>query len=124
MKIKNIFQQNDMESNTEMIESLFEKTVDYGKTSFQLMKLKTLSKTSDITSTYLARLVVLIFAFSFMLFMSFGLAIWIGEILGKSFYGFFVVGVFFGLIGILIYFFLHKWLKKILDDYIIEQVLK
>ena len=124
MNIKNIFQQDNMESNTEMIESLFEKTVDYGKTSFQLLKLKTLSKTSDITSTYLSRLVVLIFAFSFMLFMSLGLAIWIGEILGKSFYGFFVVGAFYGLIGIFIHFFLHKWLKKILDDYIIQQVLK
>jgi hypothetical protein len=124
MNIKNLFQLNNMESNTEMIESLFDKTVDYGKTSFQLLKLKTLSKTSDITSTYLARLVVLIFAISFMLFMGLGLAIWIGEILGKSFYGFFVVGVFFGMIGIFIHFFLHKWLKKILDDYIIQQVLK
>jgi hypothetical protein len=124
MNMNNIFQQNNMESNTEMIESLFEKTVDYGKTSFQLLKLKTLSKTSDITSTYLSRLVVLIFAFSFMLFMSLGLAIWIGEILGKSFYGFFVVGAFFGLIGIIIHFFLYKWLKKILDDHIIQQVLK
>jgi len=124
MNIKNIFQQDNMESNTEMIESLFEKTVDYGKTSFQLLKLKTLSKTSDITSTYLSRLVVLIFAFSFMLFMSLGLAIWIGEILGRSFYGFFVVGVFYGLIGVFIHLFLHKWLKKILDDYIIQQVLK
>lgn len=122
--MNNIFQQNNMESNTEMIESLLEKTVDYGKTSFQLLKLKTLSKTSDITSTYLSRLVVLIFAFAFILFMSLGLAIWIGEILGNSFYGFFVVGAFFGLIGIIIHFFLHKWLKKILDDYIIQQVLK
>jgi hypothetical protein len=122
--MNHIFQQNNMESNTEMIESLFEKTVDYGKTSFQLLKLKTLSKTSDIGSTYLARVVVLMFAFFFMLFMSLGLAIWIGEILGRSFYGFFVVGVFLGMIGIFIHFFLHKWLKKILDDYIIEQVLK
>jgi hypothetical protein len=124
MNIKDIFQQDNMESNAEMIQSLLEKTVDYGKTSFQLVKLKTLSKTSDITSTYLTRLVVLIFASSFMLFMSLGLAIWIGEILGKSFYGFFVVGGFYGLIGIFIQFFLHKWLKKTLNDYIIEQVLK
>jgi hypothetical protein len=124
MNIKKIFQQNNMESNAEMIQSLFEKTVDYGKTSFQLVKLKTLSKTSDITSTYLSRLVVLILAFSFILFMSLGLAIWIGELLGKSYFGFFVVGAFYGLIGILIHCFLHKWLKKILNDYIIEQVLK
>ncbi len=124
MKIKNIFQQDTEESKTEMIESLFEKAVDYGQTSFRLVKLKTLSKASDVASTSLSRLVVLIFAFSFVLFMSLGLAIWIGDILGKGYYGFLVVGGFYGLIGIFIHLFLQKWIKKILDDYIVEQVLK
>jgi hypothetical protein len=124
MITKNIFQQTDKESTTELVESLFEKAVDYGKTSFRLVKLKTLSKTSDVTANSLAHLVVLIFAFSFMLFLSLAIALWIGEILGRSFYGFFVVAAFYGLIGTFIHLFLHKWLKKILDDYIIEQVLK
>ena len=124
MITRNIFQQSTTKSNTEMIESLFEKTVDYGKTSFRLMKLKTLSKTSDIASTSLTHLIVLAFTFCCILFLSLGLAIWIGEILGKSYYGFFIIGAFYGLIGISIHFFLHKWFKKILDDYIIDRVLK
>jgi hypothetical protein len=113
-----------METNTEMIESLFEKVVDYGKTSYRLVKLKTLSKTSDVVSNSLAHLVVVIFAFSFLLFLSLGLAIWIGDVLGKSCYGFFVVGAFYGLVGIFIHLFLHKWLKNRLDDYLIERILK
>jgi hypothetical protein len=124
MNIKNIFQQNKEESKTEMIESLFEKAVDYGKTSLRLVKLKTLSKTSDVASTSLSHLVVLIFAFAFMLFLSLGLAIWIGEILGQSYYGFFIVAAVYALIGIFIQLFLHNWLKKVLDNYLIDQVLK
>lgn len=122
--MNNIFQQNTLDGNTEMIESLFEKAVDYGKTSLRLVKLKTLSKTSDVASTSLSHLVILIFAFSFIFFMSLGLAIWIGEVLGKSYYGFLVIGGLYGLIGVFIHLFLQKWLKKILDDYIVGQVLK
>ncbi len=107
-----------------MIESLFEKTIDYGKTSFLLVKLKTLNKTSEVISSLLAHTVVLIFAFSFLLFLSLGIAIWMGEILGNTFYGFFVVAAFYGLTGIFIHLFLHKWLKKMVSDRFIEQVLK
>lgn len=107
-----------------MIESLFEKTVDYGKTSFLLVKLRTLNKTSDVVSSLLAHTVVLIFALLFMLFLSLGMAIWVGEILGNTFYGFFVVAAFYGLTGIFIHLFLHKWIKKLVSDRFIEQVLK
>ena len=120
----NIFRQNAMGSSIGMIESLFEKTVDYGKTSFQLVKLRTLSKTSDVVSSLLAHTVVLIFALLFMLFLSLGMAIWVGEILGNTFYGFFVVAAFYGLTGIFIHLFLHKWIKKLVSDRFIEQVLK
>lgn len=124
MFIKNIFRQNAMDSHTELFESLVEKAVDYGKTSLRLMKLRTLSKTSDIISSLLPRLVVLVFALSFMLFLSLGLAIWIGEILGKSWAGFLVVAAFYGLAGFLIHLFLRKWLKRMADDQFIKHVLK
>ncbi len=124
MFIKNFFTQNAMDGHTELFESLVEKTVDYGKTSLRLMKLRTLSKTSDIVSSLLSHLVVLVFVLSFMLFLSLGLAIWIGEILGKSWYGFLVVAAFYGLAGLLTHLFLHKWLKRMADDQFIKQVLK
>ena len=124
MNIKNIFQQNTVESSTALIESLFEKTLDYGKTSFRLAKLKTLSKTSEMIASSLSHLIVLLFGASFLLFLSLGMAIWIGEVLGHIFYGFFVVSAFYGLAGIIIHLFLHKKLKTMLDEYIIKQVLK
>ncbi|MCX6220785.1 MAG: hypothetical protein NTZ69_07335 [Bacteroidia bacterium] len=122
--LNNIFRQNAMGGSMEMIESLFEKTVNYGKTSFLLVKLKTLNKTSEVVSSLLAHSVVLIFALSFMLFLSLGMAIWVGEILGNTYYGFFIVATFYGLTGIFTHIFLHKWLKKMVSDRFIEQVLK
>jgi hypothetical protein len=52
------------------------------------------------------------------------LAFWLGEILGRIFYGFFVVAAFYGITGIILHFFMHNWLKKTISDYIIKNVLK
>jgi hypothetical protein len=43
--------EDDLEENANLLESLLEKTADYGKTSFELLKLKALDKSSDIIST-------------------------------------------------------------------------
>lgn len=113
-----------MEDNTNLIESLFERSAEYGKTSYELIKLKALDSTSDVISSFLPKVVVIVLFGSFMLFVSLGLAFWLGEILGKTFYGFFVVAAFYGIIAIVLNFFMHNWLKKIVSDYIIKQVLK
>ena len=112
-----------MEDNAKLIESLLERAVEYGKTSFKLAKLKALDKTSDVVSSFLPSIVVFLIA-SFMLFLSFGLAFWLGEIFGNAYFGFFVVAAFYGIIGIVFYFFMHKWLKRIFRNYIIKKVLK
>ena len=38
-----------MEDNAKLIESLLERAVEYGKTSLELVKLKALDKTSDVS---------------------------------------------------------------------------
>jgi len=40
--------------------------------------------------------------FLFILFASLGLAFWLGETLGKIYFGFFAIAVIYGLLGILI----------------------
>lgn len=124
MYFKDKLSKNGVESHAEMLESLAEKALDYGKTSLRLTKLKVLSKTSDVVSSSAALAVVIYFCLSFILFLGIGLAIWLGELLGKSFYGFFVVASLYGLIGIFIHLFLRKWLKKITGDHFVEQLLK
>jgi len=113
-----------MEDNAKLIESLLERAAEYGKTTFELVKLKALDKTSEVVSSFIPRSVVFVLIALFMLFVNLGLSFWLGEILGKTFYGFFVVAAFYGLIGIVIHFFMHKWLKKLVFNYIVKHMLK
>jgi hypothetical protein len=113
-----------MEDNTKLFETLFERAADYGKASFELAKLKTLEKTSNVVSSFMPRSVAVILFASFLLFVNLGLAFWLGEILGNTFLGFFVVAGFYGIISLIVYFFIHKWLKRLFFDYFIKQLYK
>jgi hypothetical protein len=113
-----------MEDNVKLIESLLERAVEYGKTSFELVKLKALDKTSDVVSSFVPHTVVFVLIASFLLFFNLGLAFWLGEILGKICFGFFVVATFYGIAAIVLHFFMHKRLKKLISNYFIKQVLK
>jgi Fe2+ transport system protein B len=113
-----------MEDNAKLIESLLERAAEYGKASYELVKLKALDKTSDAVSSFVPHSVVVVIIAVFMLFLNLGLAFWLGEILGKTFFGFFVVAAFYGITGIVLHFFMHKWLKKRISNFIIKHVLK
>lgn len=113
-----------MEEQENAIENLLGRVEEYGKSSLELIKLKALDKTSDIVSSVIPHSVVLILISSFLLFFNLGLALWLGEIFGKPFYGFFTVAAFYILIGIVLHFFMHRWIKKIISNYIINQMLK
>ena len=106
-----------------MFESLLERASDYGKTSYELVKLKAVDKTSDVVSSFIPHSVVFVLIASFMLFLNLGIAFWLGDLLGKLFYGFFVVAAFYVITGIVIHFFMHKWLKRLVSDYFIKQFL-
>ena len=112
-----------MEDNAKLIESLLERAFTYGKTSFELAKLKAIDKTSEVVSTVIPHTVVIVIIASFLLFLNLGLAFWLGEILGKLFFGFFLVAAFYGISAIVLHFFLHKRIKKVICNYFIKQVL-
>jgi len=111
-----------MEDNTKLIESLLERTAEYGQASFELIKLKALDKTSDAVSSFIPHSVVAVIVALFMLFLNLGLAFWLGKILGNIYLGFFALAAFYGVIGIVMHFFMHKWLKKRICNYIIKMV--
>lgn len=113
-----------MEDNAQLFESLLEKATEYIKTSLELAKLKALDKTAEIVSAIVPFSLVTVLIASFLLFLNLGIALWFGDILGKTFYGFFVVSAFYLFTGILIRFFLHKWIKRRVGNYIVTQLLK
>jgi len=112
-----------MENTGNMIESLIESVTEYGKTSYELIKLKSIEKTSDVVSTLIPNSVAFIFIVTFVLFISLGLAFFIGEILSNYGLGFFLVAAFYGIVGIVIHFLMNKWIKKRIRNYINKQLL-
>lgn len=112
-----------MENQPSAIGTLFEKSEHYMKSSVELLKLKALDKSTDVLSDLTAGLAVIAFITMFFLILSIGAALWIGEALGKSYYGFFSVAGFYGLIGILLYAFRKEWIKEPLKNSIIAQAL-
>ena len=113
-----------MEENTRLLELLLERATEYGKTSFELVKLKTIDKTTDVVSSMVPHSVVFVLIASFLLFLNLGIAYWLGEILGRIFYGFFVVAAFYVLTGIIIHFLMHNWIKRLVGNYFIKRMLK
>ena len=113
-----------MEDSTKLIEELLERATEYSKTTYELVRLKTLDKTADVVSSFIPHSVVFVLIASFMLFFNLGLAFWLGKIIGSIFYGFFVVAAFYGIVAVIFHFLIHNKLKKSIHNFIIQQMLK
>lgn len=113
-----------METTANSIESLFEKAEAYGKTTFELSKLKLLETTNIVVTSLIARLGVIIMIAMFSFVLSIAISLWLGDLLGKAYYGFFIVAGFYLIAGIVLYFFLHSWVKKPISELIIKQALQ
>jgi hypothetical protein len=112
-----------METPATSIESLFERVEAYSKTTYELAKFKLLETTIIVVTALLPRLGVILMIFLFALVLNIGIALFLGELLGKSYYGFFIVAGFYLVAAFILHFFLHKWIKKPVSDLIIKQVL-
>lgn len=113
-----------MEDQQSLIESLIEKGEQYGKTTIELLKLKTLDKSADVASTLISWAIVVVFTVLFFLILNIGIALWIGELLGKSYYGFFAVAGFYALLAIIFALFREQWVKRPVNNSIVTQVLE
>jgi hypothetical protein len=106
------------------IELLFEKAEDYGKTSIELLKLNAIDKTADIVSSLAVQLAQIMVVALFTLVINIGIALWIGELLNKTYYGFFIVAGFYAAAGLILHFFGQRWIKIPLNNSIIIRLLK
>lgn len=113
-----------MESPASVFGTLFEKVEELGITTYELSKLKALETTTVVATSLVSRLSVILFISMFTLILNIGIALYLGELLGKSYYGFFIVAAFYLLAAIVFYFFMHKWIKKPLSNLIISQALQ
>ncbi len=111
-----------METKESLFKPLLERAEAYGKTSLNLLKLKTVDKTSGFISTFISRLLLVIVCTISLVTLNIAVALWLGDLLGKSYYGFFIVAGFYGLIGLILYI-THPSVKEKISKQIIQQIL-
>ncbi len=111
-----------METKVKIIEPLLERVEQYSKTSLELLKLKSIDKTADIASSLFSRLILVIVLAFFTFTLNIGLALWLGELLGKDYLGFIVVAGFYGLVSIIVYY-IHPSIKSKFSNSIITNML-
>ncbi len=113
-----------METTANSIESLYERAEAYGKTTYELSKLRLLETTNTVVTSLIAKLSTILMISMFSFVLSIGVALWLGDILGKAYYGFFIVAGFYLIAGIVLHYFLHSWVKKPISELIIKQALQ
>lgn len=112
-----------MEEKATIWESLVDKAETYAKTNIELAKLKATDKVSDVVSGIVLKIVYVFLALLFILMLNFGLALYIGEQMGDTSSGFFIVALFYLVVGLLVYVFRKTWVTAPVKDAVIDGLL-
>ena len=118
-----VLKNKNMETPPSLIESLIDSIEAYIKTTIELSKFKALETVTAVTTSLISRLVGFIVIVLFVVFLSIGIALYLGDMFEKMYYGFFIVAVFYLIAGVILSFSLHKWIKKPVSDLFISQTL-
>jgi hypothetical protein len=110
-----------MENQPGTFGALFEKAGSYLETRLDLLKLQAIDKSSDVTSSLVSRIVILLILLLAVFIGSIGLAIWVGELVGKMYLGFFIVAAFYALLAWLIHLFRKAWIKDPITNSLIKK---
>ena len=105
------------------IETLIEKAAVYGKTSFELIRLQAVDKTADKISSFTPGVVLCIIISCFLILVNIGAALWLGEVIGKTYYGFFALAGFYAVVACFFRLFFYKRTKRFFYDLMIRQML-
>ncbi|HWY38275.1 MAG TPA: hypothetical protein VNY73_06930 [Bacteroidia bacterium] len=111
-----------MENKAYTIKPLLESAEGLGKTSFKLIQFRFIDKAADVSSTLISRLLFTIAFFFFALALNIAVALWLGDLLGKNYYGFLVLAGFYGMIA-LILMIVHPYIKERLSNIFIKKAL-
>ena len=113
-----------MEEKATLLESLAQKAETYAKTNIDLFRLKSVDKLSDTGSEIVTKVVFVLILSLIAILVNFGLAFWIGDLLGKTYYGFFTVALFYIIVALIIYYGRTNWIKVPVKNAIINNLLE
>lgn len=106
------------------IQSLLDRSKDYVETRLELLKLKAIDKSADVVSSTASAVVMGISLLFFFILLNIGLALLIGELIGKSYYGFFILAAIYLITGLLFKSMGDKWVKDPVSALLIKKLFK
>jgi len=112
-----------MEDMTTPVEDLLERAQAYTKTSLQLFKLKATDKLAEIISNLASGFVIVVILALFFVNLNIAIALLIGDLFGKAWFGFILVSGIYACIGFFVYLFRNQWIKRPVSNSIIEELL-
>lgn len=113
-----------MEGKENILESLIDSAEELGKTTLELLKYKAIDKITFVASSIVLNVTVFIIAVLFIVMLSIGASLWIGEALDKVYLGFFIVSAFYALCAVAFYFWFGPGIKKLVSNIILKQIFK
>ena len=112
-----------MNSIVDHIEDLVSKAGNIAETKVEIWKLRAVGKVSETVSSLISVIAIVFLTVTAIIILSLGIAFWIGSELGKTSYGFFIVGGFYVLAGFLLYVFRRKLIKNPVTNLIINKII-
>lgn len=110
-----------METQSDTIGELLTNAGQYSKATLELFKLKSVDKTADIASNILSRSLLIIALSLFILTVTIAISFWLGELTGKTYYGFFIVAIAYAVTA-LVLFLCHPFIKSRVGNSIIARI--
>lgn len=114
----------DKEEEKSFTERIYEHVEEYAQTTVALYRLKAIKVFSDVFAAVATGFIIWVVISFFLVFLSIGVAFWLGALLGAWHYGFFIVTGIYALVGIIIYVLRIKCLKAKINSFIIRQIFK
>ncbi|MEO5782051.1 MAG: phage holin family protein [Ginsengibacter sp.] len=112
----------DMENQSSPFDSLVDRVKIYIETRIDLLRLKAVDKSSSFLSLLVSMIIVMLMSFIFVILISIGIALVLGDMLGKTYYGFFIVAGFYLLVVLMLFAFRNKWLKTPIANSMIKNL--
>ena len=113
-----------MEDQQQDIDILLSDAGDFIETRTNLWKLKAVESLVDVSGELVSGMGMIVISSFVVIIFSIGLALLIGDWLGKSFYGFFIMGGLYGIAALVIYARRGRWLKDPFSNMLIRKILK
>ena len=113
-----------MEDQQQDIDILLSDAGDFIETRTNLWKLKAVESLVDVSGELVSGLGMIVISSFVVIIFSIGLALLIGDWMGKSYYGFFIIGGLYGIAALVIYARRGRWLKDPFSNMLIRKILK